>query len=250
MKPLIIAHRGNSCAAPENTRAALLRSITSGADYAECDVRLTSDGVPVLIHDEDLFRTGRIDLKISSATLAEVADVDVGSWFSPEFADERLITLERAIALLPPDFGLVVEIKDEQMEAPVLEAVRRTEAVSRAPVIFFSFSAQTLMNIGDTPESFPRIWLCDVARLSLDEALQRIAYASDIGVDGVGLSYQGLCRTIVRVARERGLRVFCWTVNDASEIRAAFEMEVDGVITDFPNRASQILNGMPGECSL
>ena len=242
MKPLIIAHRGFSSVAPENTRAALLRSVTSGADYAECDVRLTSDGVPVLVHDENLLRIGRTDLKVSSATFAELSEIDVGSWFAPEFSNERLITLDTALALLPPYFGLVVEIKDEQMEAPVMQSVRGREVVGSAPVIFFSFSLQTLMNIGLMSKSFPRIWLCDLEHLSRDEASDRISDACSLGVDGVGFSYHGLCSSLVLLAREKGLRVYCWTVNEESEIRDAFEMEVDGVITDVPDRARRILN--------
>src|ERR1044072_5920589 len=97
--PLIIGHRGASAVAPENTMAAFREAIAVGADGIEFDVRLTRDGVPVVIHDSTLRRTGGLSLRIAELTWAEVAKVDVGSWFSRSFANETVPSLAELFTL-------------------------------------------------------------------------------------------------------------------------------------------------------
>jgi glycerophosphoryl diester phosphodiesterase len=96
-QPFIIAHRGDTNVAPENTMAAFRVAINSGAEYIEVDVRLTRDGVPVVIHDGSLDRTTNGTGAVSKHTYAEIRHLDAGSWFSPEFAAERVPTLEEVL---------------------------------------------------------------------------------------------------------------------------------------------------------
>src|SRR5688500_15232326 len=103
--PLIVGHRGASAGAPENTLAAFRRAIDDGAEGLEFDVRLSRDGVPVVIHDETLLRTGRVRHLVSELTADELSKVDVGSWFrgqagnaeSKKFANERVPSLETTL---------------------------------------------------------------------------------------------------------------------------------------------------------
>src|SRR4026208_1214373 len=97
--PLIIGHRGASAGAPENTMAAFRAAIAVGADGIEFDVRLTREGVPVVIHDSTLRRTGGLSQRIADLTWAEVAKVDVGSWFSRSFANETVPNLTELFTL-------------------------------------------------------------------------------------------------------------------------------------------------------
>src|ERR1044071_4382596 len=114
MSPLVIAHRGASAHAPENTLAAFRRALEVGADGVEFDVRLSRDGVPAVIHDSTLERTGGRADKVSKLTALELQDVDVGSWFNrkhPEradqaFADERVPLLTQVLELLADYKGL------------------------------------------------------------------------------------------------------------------------------------------------
>src|SRR5215208_2524413 len=91
--PLIIGHRGASAVAPENTMAAFREAIATGADGIEFDVRLTRDGVPVIIHDSTLRRTGGLQRRVSDLAASELEQVDVGSWFAPAFAQATVLGL-------------------------------------------------------------------------------------------------------------------------------------------------------------
>ena len=102
--PLILGHRGASAIAPENTLAAFSQALSDGADGIEFDVRLSRDGVPVVIHDGTLNRTGSISGTVRDLTAAQLSEVDVGSWFSKRtgsqtFAGERIPTLSQVFAL-------------------------------------------------------------------------------------------------------------------------------------------------------
>ena len=106
--PLILGHRGASALAPENTLAAFSRAISDGADGIEFDVRLSHDGVPVVIHDASLKRTGLIDRQVGELTAADLCEIDVGSWFvgraqnlNQSFSGEKLPTLASVFKLTP-----------------------------------------------------------------------------------------------------------------------------------------------------
>src|SRR4030095_11333732 len=123
--PLIIGHRGASAVAPENTLAAFREAIAVGADGIEFDVRLTHDGVPVVIHDSTLRRTGGLSRRVGDMTWSEVAKVDVGSWFSKSFANECVPSLAELFTLFQSNNGnLYLEMKcDSPAEyAPLAEA--------------------------------------------------------------------------------------------------------------------------------
>src|SRR5262249_52464607 len=108
---LVTAHRGNAHAAPENTLAAIRKAIESGADYAEVDVQRTADGVVVLLHDRDLKRVAGDSRRLDTLTHAEVRKLDVGSWFDPSFAGERVPTLAEVIELAGGRMKLNIELK-------------------------------------------------------------------------------------------------------------------------------------------
>ena len=131
--PLIIAHRGASAAAPENTEAAFQMAIDAGTDGIEFDVQLAKDGVPVVIHDDNLTRTGGRDDRVAGLTSRQLAEIDVGSWFNAkrpklanaEFANEGVPTLERVLdQLVNIDGPIYIELKaDESTFRPLSAAV-------------------------------------------------------------------------------------------------------------------------------
>jgi glycerophosphoryl diester phosphodiesterase len=109
--PAIIAHRGASGAAPENTLAAFERAIADGADWIELDVQENADGDVVVHHDSDFMKQAGVPLKVWDATAEELSDVDVGSWFAPEFSQERVPTLHDALGLARGKVGVFIELK-------------------------------------------------------------------------------------------------------------------------------------------
>ena len=128
--PLIIAHRGDSGSAPENTLAAFRRAVAAGADGAELDVRLTRDGKLTVFHDRSLDRTSNSTGLVSRHTLAEIQRLDVGSWFGPDFKGEIPPTLDEVFEQIPPGFLLVVELKAPAWGVRLI-AQRVVEAVQR-----------------------------------------------------------------------------------------------------------------------
>ncbi len=142
-RPLVIAHRGASARAPENTLSAFRRALEDGADLLETDLRLTSDGALVCLHDATLERTGGDPRPVASLTLSELRTVPVTRPF-PGFPPEPVPTLEEALALLPSDGGLVLELKDGRfLQAPVArrlgDLLRAAAALERTAVVSFDF---------------------------------------------------------------------------------------------------------------
>jgi glycerophosphoryl diester phosphodiesterase len=121
----VTAHRGHSLAAPENTLRAIRKAIDSGADYAEVDVQLTSDGVVVLLHDRDLKRVAGDPRRLSDVRYDEVRELDVGRWFDPAFAGERVPTLAEAIDLSRGRIKMNIELKVYGTERGLPAAVAR-----------------------------------------------------------------------------------------------------------------------------
>ena len=107
----IIAHRGASADAPENTLTAIQLAWRQSADAAEIDVQLTADGQLVAIHDETLLRTGGVDWAVKDYTLAQLKTLDIGSWKSPQFAGERIPTLAEVLDIVPLGKRLFIEVK-------------------------------------------------------------------------------------------------------------------------------------------
>jgi len=128
----IVAHRGSSKAAPENTLAAIERAIEDGAHYAEIDVQETADGVVVVLHDTDLKRLTGLDKKIWEATYDEIRELDVGSWFSPEFAGERIPTLLETFEFADRRIPLIIELKLNGHEQNLVESLYLSHGVDLA----------------------------------------------------------------------------------------------------------------------
>ncbi|HQB01654.1 MAG TPA: glycerophosphodiester phosphodiesterase family protein [Candidatus Hydrogenedentes bacterium] len=134
IRPQIIAHRGASAYAPENTRSAFLKAIELGADWFELDVQLTRDGAMAVFHDRDVSRFAVKHIPIYDLTMSDLRSLDVGSWFSEEYAHERVITLEEALELASGKIGVYIELKSTVDETPripdMLEVVFQSKSLS------------------------------------------------------------------------------------------------------------------------
>lgn len=140
----LIAHRGASIRAPENTLAAFRAAHDTGSREVETDVQLTSDGVPVLCHDKTLVRYGHGDRRVEACTYAELAELDFGSWFDPAFSDERIVRLEDFLAEFSMLFRLHLELKGaaKNLAAATLDMAQQYGAASQS--VFTSFSIEQL----------------------------------------------------------------------------------------------------------
>jgi len=242
--PLVIAHRGASHEAPENTIAAYALAIEQGARLAECDVYLSSDGVPVVFHDAELERTTNGKGAIESKTLAELKELDAGSWKNSRYAGERIPTLVEFLCAVKDRLRPVIEIKGSGrgIEAAVIAALREAEFASE-DVMIFSFRLETVAEIARLDPYLPTTWLvgdppADPAPL---RAVLREALAAR--VSALGVSRGDLHSTFLRRAHESGFPVFVWTVNDRDDMVQLAGQGVDAIITDRPDLALRIFGG-------
>lgn len=231
----VVAHRGNSSVAPQNTLAAFEAAARAGADAIELDVQLTSDGHVVVIHDDTLDATTSGSGWVKDTTLAEVRELDAGTWLSPAYARQRVPVLDEVIALLlrHPAVDLLCEVKGEwapEEAARVTGPLRAAGLASR--VVVQSFWPGTVEALRAADPGMRRGLLLAEAG---DDVLDVCASLDVVMANPHGLVvYQD--PGLVRRLQDAGLRVAVWTLNEPSHWAQAVELGVDEVITDRPDR--------------
>ncbi len=239
-RPLVIAHRGFSWIAPENTLIAFRKAMETGVGMAECDVYLSRDGVPVVIHDSKLKRTTGVSGSVHEKTASELGRLDAGSWKSKEFRGERIPTLVDLLRLVKGRLRLVIEIKQPGMETEVVKAIREA-GVDPDAVMIFSFDHDTVLNIARLEPLLPTTWL--VGKLPDDDDGRRRVLREALGAraSAIGLPKDRVFPDFVRRAHECGLPVFVWTVNEVKDMESLLDVGVDAIITDRPDVAIELL---------
>jgi glycerophosphoryl diester phosphodiesterase len=262
--PLILAHRGGSSLAPENTLAAARKARRVGAGGWELDVQLTADGRPVVIHDRGLLRltdvrthpafTGREPFVVSRFTLGELRQLSVADQFirrdrhgqiaagavtAADLADyrgESLPSLRQALALTRElDMVVNVELKDQAGLPGAETLVERTveildEVAMAERVLFSSFNFDYLRQIKKLRPAYA------TAPLVRQPHPDPIALMGELGAEAYHPGHTMITRTLVRQIRDAGKHVNVWTVNSAERMRELAAWGVSGIITDFPQR--------------
>lgn len=243
--PLIIGHRGASSVAPENTLGAFREAVDAGADGVEFDVRLARDGVPVVIHDPTLKRTGRTNAAVAELTSKELAKVDVGSWFvldgAGRYSRERVPTLARTLAALADFPGLIfIELKCEEPEVgPLTHAV--CDVVKDSPlashIIIKSFR---LAVIPLTRMLAPRVRTAALFAPKVMTLLRKekhlVNIAAEIGADELSLHYSLVTRKLMEKAGRRDFPVNIWTADNPRWVKRALRLGIRSIITNDPAR--------------
>jgi glycerophosphoryl diester phosphodiesterase len=234
----IIAHRGSSFLAPENTLAAFQLGWQE-TTTCEADVHLTADGRLVVIHDATTARTTGVSYKVGAHTLDSLQSLEAGSWKGPQWHGERIPTLKEVIDAMPVDKQLLIELKAEPEIIPELKRV--IEASGKAERLRLqAFSYATCVAVR---EAFPEIavyllieakpsLLSGEWRPSIDEIM---AKTRDGGLDGIGLNDTGLLSDdAMHTLHADGLKVLVWTVDQVGEAQRLLDLKVDGIITNRP----------------
>jgi len=237
--PRIIAHRGASAEAPENTAAAFRLALAAGVDGVELDVRLSSDGVPVVIHDHLLERTTDGRGPVGALSLAELRDLDAGRWFAQEFAGQRIPTLDEALALLRP-VRVIVEVKRGPLPSPGI-AGRVAAVISESghpAVTVSSFDHPLLLEVR---EHLPQV---RTAVLYVARPVDPLRMALDAGAALLHPHWSLLSPDVVDAAHAAGLEVETWVVDEPEEMARIVAMGVDGVMTNHPRRLRTVLARM------
>ena len=234
---LVIAHRGASGYAPENTMAAFRRAVAMGVTFMETDLHLSRDARFVAIHDDTLDRTTTGRGAVHDLTLGELRKLDAGSWFGSEFAGERLPTLEEILEFARKhDVVFYLELKPVGSwggEHALIGALRETGEIPRVVVI--SFDAAILASLRKTEPTLMTGLLYDGQ--SVDAALQK---ALEIGARQLALRGDLASPAILKEARRNDVQVVCWTVNHPAHMRLLMEAGVDGIMSDYPDRLLEL----------
>lgn len=236
MKRLFVwAHRGASAVAPENTLAAFAAAEAAGAHGLELDVQLSSDGVPVVIHDRTLNRTSNGHGSVSRRTLAQLKQLDAGSWFGSGFAGETIPTLEEVFAWRASRLRINVEIKNAAAGKAVLDLARRFSKVS---VVVSSFDYNLLRELRSRAPELPLgfLWERGDWTVALESALACRA-------ESFNPRHTALSAAMVCACHQQGLAIHPWTVDGASALQNCLQLGVDGL---FCNDPAQVLTWLAG----
>lgn len=230
----IIAHRGFSSAAPENTLAAFQKAIEIKANYFELDVHKTKDDSLVVIHDSSIDRTSSNSMKgkISEIKYNELTAFKVGypQKFGDAYGNEKIPTLREALKFAKGKIKVCIEIKVYGVEKEVLEIVNDLEMNDE--VIIFSFYYPVLAKIRKLDNDIPILYLISLAdKMTID-------YAKVIGANAIGVGYgTTITKEYLGFAHENGIEVWKWTVNKEEEMQQLIGLGLDGLITNFPEKA-------------
>ena len=251
MKPKpckVIAHRGFSGIAPENTLASARAAIDVGADGSEFDIRCSSDGHIILLHDYTVDRTTDGKGKGSELTFATLRKLDAGSWKDKKYAGEQIPTLDEAIAVFK-DTGCkpVIEIKEEGISQRVIDAVRRAGMFDQTIII--AGSGKVVREIRKLAPELPcyLVWRKVLEGTPHEQAQEILRVAAKHNTSMVDLDYGMLSPEVVKELKRGGLTVWCWTVDSPVAIEALMRWGVDGITTNYPNEVIHLLNKIEGK---
>jgi glycerophosphoryl diester phosphodiesterase len=238
---MIIAHRGFSGKAPENTMAAFKKAVDLGSDALEFDVRFSRDGQLVVFHDDVLERTTNGKGRVADLTLRELRHLDAGYWFHSAFAGESIPTLKDVLELTRKRILLNIELKKgDHGQYSMLDLADRTlQEVVRAgmeqQVLFSSFDLDAVQRI---LEKDPRI---QVALITRDPWNSPFDAMRGKHFQVLNSRKSALNENNLSAARQQGIRVNVWTLNTDDEMEKFISMGVDGIITDYPDRLIELL---------
>ena len=239
----IIAHRGASYLAPENTMASVMLGWEKGADV-EVDVHLSKDNRIIVIHDSSTKRTGKIDLIVKDTPSRELRKLDVGSFKAEKFAGERIPFLADVIETIPPGRKLYVEIKCEKEVLPILEKLI-TESSKMSQIVIIGFDLETV-TMSKQLIDVPTYWLKGTEKDKETEKWiphnpQLVKIVKDKGLDGLDVHYAGVTKEFTDAVKAAGQKLYTWTVDDPKEAIRLVNLGVAGITTNRPQWLRQQL---------
>lgn len=234
--PTVMAHRGLSADAPENTLYAFSDAISVGVDFIELDVQQTRDGVLVVMHDSNLKRTTGVNKDIWDVDYADIQNLDAGSWFDPAYANARIPTLEETLQFVDKRAKLNIEIKptkhgSDTLEQDVAELITRYQYTDACYVTSFSYGS--LKKVKEANPEIRTGYLMSVAY----GQFYSLKYADAFSLNKVFVTSQ-----VVNAAHQQGKQIFAWTVNSMSEVRSLCNLHVDSIITDDPVMVQNVIS--------
>jgi glycerophosphoryl diester phosphodiesterase len=235
---MIVAHRGASRVAPENTIPAFELAWEQGSDAIEADFHLTSDGQVVCIHDSDTKRVSGEKLVVRESSLGDLHRLDVGAYHGEKFAGTRLPTMADVLATIPKDKTIYVELKTGvEIVNPMLHEIKRS-GIQKEQVVVIAFNAETLRALKALDSAYKTYWLCQFSidhhaealkptEASVFETLQRIK------ADGLSTNPM-ISPSFVALLKDMGYTWHVWTVDDLETAKRMMALDVDSITTNKP----------------
>lgn len=230
----VMAHRGASTEAPENTMAAFQKAIDDMADYIELDVQLTNNGEVIVMHDSNAYRTTGVDANIVNMTYKEVKTLDAGSWFSDEYVGENVPSLKEVLELTQGKIKLNIELKPaDNGTALAKNTVRIIEKYNMVnDCVITSFSESALKAVKTYNQEIKVGYILSAAYGDFYDMKN---------VDFFSVNAAFLSKRTIDAIHNSGKRVYAWTVNNKESIKNLTNKGVDGIITDNPVLARETI---------
>ena len=240
-KTMVQAHRGASAYAPENTLPAFQLAVDMGADGIECDIHLSRDGHFIVCHDHTVDRTSNGSGRICDKTLAEIKKLDFGAKFGAKFAGTTAPTLEEMLDVVKVMRVINIEIKRFEHEMGLDASLNLFYSILEcygiiAKTIVSSFDKLALRRLKELHRD---VYTC----LLYDKMKSPAQTAKDLGCSAIHPEFGHLAKRTVNNAHDKGLKVNCWTPNEAGEFKRMIAMGCDGIITNRPDVALNVRDG-------
>lgn len=240
-KPLVLAHRGEKIHAPENTLAAFEMAASHGADGVEFDVKLSSDGQVVVIHDQTVDRTTNGKGKVKDLPLAQLRELDAGIQFPGKFIGEKIPTLSEVFEKVGRRLFMNIELTNystpgDKLVEKVVELINQYRMHEN--VFFSSFFPSNLHKAEKFLPQIPRgllTWSGWMGWWGRNMGLKRSTYQA------INMYFTDVYQGLVDRIHSSGKRLFAWTVNSEKDIIRMIDLGVDGIITDDPALALQLI---------
>ncbi len=243
--PLIIAHRGASADAPENTIASFKEAMNQHADALEIDVRMTADSQLIVMHDAKVNRTTNGEGEVSSLLFQELRKLDAGSWFSSNFSDEKIPTLREVLSILDSSTLLIIEIKSESIgiERRVIEEV--DAAGKRKQILLKSFYPEAIHTFQQRAPEIPRVYVfafhCSLLNFTFG-TVPRFENIFNTPAEYLQIHRLAVTQSFVEKAHQRNYKVIVWSVDTEEDMRAMIHLGVDGIETDHPGMLYKLIH--------
>ncbi len=245
--PLVIAHRGASGYHPENTMAAFSRAVALGADMIECDIQLSKDGIPMVIHDEELSRTTNGKGFVRDFTAKELQKLDAGSWFSQKNAGERIPTLQEVLHFVKGKVSINIEIKAESVSVhpengiaqKAIALVKEFEMESH--VLFSSFNYRAISHIQNMDK---RLFTALLYERKQAKGQQISELMARYGAGVFNCSMRQFTKKRAQRLLKAEIPVLVYTVNKPTAMQKMLKRGAVGIFTDYPDRLRNVVDNL------
>jgi glycerophosphoryl diester phosphodiesterase len=246
-RPLIIAHGGNSCAAPQNSLAAFEQAVEIGVDAIELDVNTTKDGHPVIFHGPNLKKTTGQEGSIHSLTLAQARQLDIGSWKDPSFAEQRILTLQEALEFARGKVRLAVDLKTIDILPTIVKSIQDANMVDDVVICGCSAAwaqqvqaCEPRLSVGLNMDSDMVAFAENNAAPVFHQTYLQEATRNHLSPLNINFNY--VTESLIRLAHLRATHLWAWTVDDAEMMHQLITQGVDAIYTNFPQILMDILD--------